>query len=147
MPNYRRNRIPGGTYFFTVNLLERKSGLLVKYIGELREAVRVVREKQPFHIDAWVVLPDHMHAIWTLPSGDDRYSDRWRAIKKAFSKALPKTEYISPTRINRHERGIYPRAQVAKTILGTYHLRRQGLRGPYGLCALQPGQARMGRFG
>jgi putative transposase len=63
MPNYRRNRIPGGTYFFTVNLLERKSGLLVKHIGELREAVRVVRKKQPFHIDAWVVLPDHMHAI------------------------------------------------------------------------------------
>lgn len=76
MPNYRRNRIPGGTYFFTVNLLERKSDLLVKHIGELREAVRVVREKQPFHIDAWVVLPDHMHAIWTLPLGDDRYSDR-----------------------------------------------------------------------
>lgn len=124
MPNYRRNRIPGGTYFFTVNLLERKSDLLIKHISELREAVRVVRRNQPFHIDAWVVLPDHMHAIWTLPSGDDRYSDRWRAIKKAFSKAISKTEYISQTRVNRHERGIYPRAQVAKAILGTYDLRR-----------------------
>jgi putative transposase len=116
MPNYRRNRIPGGTYFFTVNLLERKSALLVKHIGELREAVRVVREKEPFHVDAWVVLPDHMHAIWTLPSGDDRYSDRWRAIKKAFSKAIPKTEYISLTRANRHERGIWQRRFWEHTI-------------------------------
>jgi putative transposase len=139
MPNYRRNRIPGGTYFFTANLLERKSGLLVKHIGELREAVRVVRKKQSFHIDAWVVLPDHMHEIWTLPLGDDRYSDRWRAIKKAFSKAIPKTEFISLTRANRHERGIYPRAQVAKTILGAYDLRRCRLHGTHGLCALQSG--------
>jgi putative transposase len=60
---------------------------LIEHIAELREAVRVVRDKQPFHIDAWVVLPDHMHAIWTLPAGDDQYSDRWRAIKKAFSKS------------------------------------------------------------
>lgn len=91
MPNYRRNRIPGGTYFFTVNLLERKSSLLIEHIGELREAVRVVREKQPFHIDAWVVLPDHMHAIWTLPAGDDQYSNRWRAIKKPSRK-----RYLKP---------------------------------------------------
>jgi len=90
MPNYRRNRIPGGTYFFTVNLLERKSMLLIEHIAELREAVRVVREKQPFHIDAWVVLPDHMHAIWTLPAGDDQYSNRWRAIKKPFRKRYQK---------------------------------------------------------
>ncbi|WP_367155523.1 transposase [Methylomonas sp. HYX-M1] len=95
MPNYRRNRIPGGTYFFTVNLLERKSALLIEHIAELREAVRATRQQQPFHIDAWVVLPDHMHAIWTLPSGDDQYSNRWRAIKKAFSKALSKIEYRS----------------------------------------------------
>ncbi|MDT4291990.1 hypothetical protein RO575_20700 [Methylomonas sp. MO1] len=54
MPNYRRNRIPGGTYFFTVNLLERKSTLLIEHIAELREAVRVVREKQPFHLCPWV---------------------------------------------------------------------------------------------
>jgi putative transposase len=105
MPNYRRNRISGGT-FFTVNLLERISVLLIEPIAELREAVRVTRQQQPFHIDAWVVLPDHMHAIWTLPSGDDQYSNRWRAIKKAFSKALPKIEYRSRIRIKRHERGI-----------------------------------------
>jgi REP element-mobilizing transposase RayT len=61
MPNYRRNRIPGATYFFTVNLRDRRSGLLVAQIDALREAVRAVRRQSPFHIDAWVVLPDHMH--------------------------------------------------------------------------------------
>jgi putative transposase len=52
MPDYRRNRVPGGTFFFTVNLLDRRSNLLVR------------------HIDAWVVLPDHIHCLWTLPQGD-----------------------------------------------------------------------------
>jgi putative transposase len=67
MPGYRRNRVPGGTYFFTVNLLERHTGLLVKHIDVFRNAVRQVRARRPFHIDAWVVLPDHTHCIWTLP--------------------------------------------------------------------------------
>lgn len=116
MPNYRRNRVPGGTYFFTVNLLERKSTLLIGHIAELREAVRIVRKKQPFHIDAWVVLPDHMHTIWTLPPDDDRYSDRWRAIKKAFTKAIPKTEYRSQVQIARRERGIWQRRFWEHTI-------------------------------
>ena len=84
--------MPGGTYFFTVNLLERKSGLLVEYMDCLRNAVRMVRLNQPFHIDAWVVLPDHMHCVWTLPEGDADYSSRWKAIKIAFSKSIPKTE-------------------------------------------------------
>ena len=57
MPDYRRNRVPGGTYFFTVNLLERRSRLLVEHIDHLREAVRMVRKNKPFHIDCWVVLP------------------------------------------------------------------------------------------
>ncbi|MGH8808879.1 MAG: REP-associated tyrosine transposase, partial [Noviherbaspirillum sp.] len=74
MPDYRRNRVPGGTYFFTVNLLERRSHLLIEHIDALREAVRQVRTRQPFHIDAWVVLPDHMHCVWTLPPGDAEYS-------------------------------------------------------------------------
>ncbi|MBV9151390.1 MAG: transposase, partial [Alphaproteobacteria bacterium] len=61
MPDYRRNRIPGATYFFTVNLRDRRSDLLVKNIEALRDAVRDVRQVLPFHIDAWVVLPDHTH--------------------------------------------------------------------------------------
>jgi len=79
MSNYRRNRISGGTYFFTVNLLERKKTLLVDHIDELRHAINKARTRKPFHIDGWVILPDHMHCIWTLPKGDDDYSGRWRA--------------------------------------------------------------------
>jgi putative transposase len=116
MSNYRRHRVPGGTYFFTVNLLERKSTMLTEYIAELREAVRLIREQRPFHIDGWVVLPDHLHAIWTLPLGDVGYPERWREIKKAFSKTIPKTEYRSQTRINRHERGIWQRRYWEHTI-------------------------------
>jgi REP element-mobilizing transposase RayT len=61
VPDYRRNRVPGGTFFVTVNLLDRHSGLLVAQIQALRDAVRQVRLHAPFHIDAWVVLPDRMH--------------------------------------------------------------------------------------
>ena len=70
MPNYRRNRVPGGTYFFTVNLRDRRSDLLISEIEALRLSVRTTRARHPFHIDAWVVLPDHMHCLWTLPTGD-----------------------------------------------------------------------------
>jgi putative transposase len=64
MPNYRRNWVPGGTFFFTVNLLERgDNDLLVRHIDLLREAVRDVRAKRPFEIVAWVVMPDHLHSI------------------------------------------------------------------------------------
>src|SRR5437899_8213871 len=95
MPNYRRNRIPGASYFFTVHLRDRRSGLLVAQIGALREAMCDVRRQSPFRIDAWVVLPDHMHCLWTLPGGDSDFPDRWRRIKAAFSKSLPDTEQVS----------------------------------------------------
>jgi putative transposase len=116
MSDYRRNRVPGGTYFFTVNLLDRKSSLLVSHIDDLRESVRKVRAKRPFHIDAWVVMPDHMHAVWTLPLDDADYSGRWREIKKAFVKTLPKSEALSATRAARGERGIWQRRFWEHTI-------------------------------
>jgi len=72
MPNYRRNRIPGAAYFFIVNLRQRRSGLLVTQADALREAVREVRRQSPFRIDAWVVLSDHVHCLWTLPEGDSK---------------------------------------------------------------------------
>ncbi len=103
MPDYRRYRVPGGTYFFTVNLLERRMDTLVRHIDRLREAVRTVRQRRPFHIDAWVVLPDHLHCLWTLPDGDADFSTRWRLIKTAFAKALPITERRSAVRVARHE--------------------------------------------
>jgi REP-associated tyrosine transposase len=116
MPDYRRNRVPGGTFFFTINVLERTSGVLVAHIDVLREAVRKVRASRPFHIDAWVVLPDHMHAVWTLPPDDSDYSSRWKAIKIAFAKRLPKTERLSAVRAARGERGIWQRRFWEHTI-------------------------------
>jgi len=110
MPDYRRYRITGGTYFFTVNLLERhNSNLLIRHIDILRHAVSETRKRLPFHIDAWVVLPDHLHCVWTLPVGDDDNENRWRLIKQRFSKALPVTERRSAVRIARGERGIWQR--------------------------------------
>ncbi len=75
----------------------------------LRAAVAGVWRARPFFIDAWVVLLDHMHAIWTLPEGDCDYSGRWREIKKAFNRYLPNNEWISAPRLNRGERGIWQR--------------------------------------
>src|SRR5438132_9595619 len=89
MPDYRRNRVPGGTFFFTINLLDRRSDLLVTQIHTLRDAVRQVRRRAPFRIDAWVVLPDHMHCLLTLPAGDAAFPGRWRdqdGILESFSR-------------------------------------------------------------
>src|SRR3954470_6880951 len=91
MTHYRDNRVPGGTYFFTVRLLDRNSTLLTDHFSAFGEAMRQARTRKPFHVDAWVVLPNHAHAIWTLPPGDHDCATRWRAVKIAFSKAMNKT--------------------------------------------------------
>jgi len=110
MPNYRRAFIPGGTWFFTVNLLERHNNdLLTREIDLFRQVVRQVKQAHPFRIDAWAVLPEHMHCIFTLPPGDSDFSLRWRLIKSGFSRALPKTERRSPVRMAAGERGIWQR--------------------------------------
>jgi putative transposase len=116
MSEYRRNRVPGGTYFFTVNLLDRRSDLLLTHTDALRAAVKQVRGVHPFHIDAWVVLPDHMHCIWTLPAGDADFSVRWKMIKTLFSKTVPVVENRSPSRNYRGERGIWQRRFWEHTI-------------------------------
>ena len=116
MPDYRRNRVPGGTYFFTVNLVDRRRPLLVEHIDDLRQSVRRVRALMPFHIDAWVVLPEHMHALWTLPEGDADYARRWQAIKMAFSKRVTTGEMLSASRLRRDERGIWQRRFWEHTI-------------------------------
>ena len=110
MPDYRRAWLPGGTYFFTVNLLQRRSNdLLARNIDLLRDTVRLVRERHPFVIHGWVVLPEHMHCVIELPSGDADYATRWRLIKMGFSKGLPRTERLSQVRLHRGERGIWQR--------------------------------------
>ena len=88
MVNYRRIRVPGGTYFFTVTLRDRRSDLLIESADLLRKVFRSVRQQRPFAIDAMVVLPDHLHTLWTMPEGDSDYSGRWRAFKARFSRAL-----------------------------------------------------------
>jgi putative transposase len=88
---YRRNRIAGGTYFFTLTLKNRRSTVLVDCIDDLRHAIRAVKRTHPFRIEALVVLPEHLHAIWTLPPGDHDYSGRWRAIKAQFSRSIAKS--------------------------------------------------------
>src|SRR6202790_5849361 len=109
MPNYRRAFVPGGCGFFTVNLLERQQTLLVDHIATLREAVAKTRQSLPCAIDAFVVLPDHLHAVWTLPPGESAFSIRRRLIKSHFAKVLPKRERLSTVRIARNERGIWQR--------------------------------------
>ena len=116
MADYRRNRVAGGTYFFTVNLLDRRSDLLVVQIEALRGAVRWVRERAGFHIDAWVVLPEHMHCIWTLPEGDADFAGRWRGIKTRFSKAVPQVEPVSSVRARRGARGVWQNRYWEHTI-------------------------------
>lgn len=76
MVNYRRATTPGATYFFTVTLRDRRSGILVEQIAALREALQTTRRARPFRIEAMAVLPDHVHAIWTLPPDDQDYSGR-----------------------------------------------------------------------
>jgi putative transposase len=109
MPNYRRYFIKGGCWFFTVNLLDRQKRLLVDHIDALREATSWTMRRYPFRIDAFVVLPDHLHAIWTLPEDDANFSTRWRLIKTRFARAIPRTEWLSPTRAAKGERGIWQR--------------------------------------
>jgi putative transposase len=81
MVDYRRNRVPGATYFFTATLIDRRSSVLVEHIDLLRQAHRETVHQRPFSTVAIAVLPDHLHAIWKLPDADCDYSSRWRAIK------------------------------------------------------------------
>jgi putative transposase len=87
VPKYRRNYQHNGTYFFTVNLADRKANHLTNRFQSLRNSIKRVKEERPFYINAWVVLPDLIHCIWTLPESDADYSTRWKAIKSRFSLA------------------------------------------------------------
>ncbi len=106
---YRRADIKGGTYFFTVNLTERHGSLLVDNIDFLRNSLSLVMKRHPFTINAIVVLPEHLHALWTLPEGDNDYATRWMLVKSAFSRHMPKGEYRSASRMKKGERGIWQR--------------------------------------
>jgi putative transposase len=87
MMNYRRNRIQGGTYFFTVVTANRTPVFnSPAAVDCLRTSFSAVMQRFSFVIDAMVVLPDHLHSIWTLPNDDDDFSGRWRLVKTGFTK-------------------------------------------------------------
>src|SRR5438093_9968968 len=116
MTDYRRDFVVGGSFFFTVNLAERRLRLLTEHIDELRAAFRETRHGHPFTIDAMVVLPDHLHAVWTMPDGDADFATRWRLIKTGFSRRVPAGERISSSRAAKGERGIWQRRYWEHTI-------------------------------
>jgi putative transposase len=99
--DYRRNRLEGGKFFFTLTLVDRRSTVLVDQIGALRAAFRATRRERPFNLDAVVILPDHLHAISTLPDGDADFPGRWRRIKGHFSTNL----LVAGIKIRRHANG------------------------------------------
>ncbi len=96
MSIYRRPKREGACVFFTVNLADRSSDLLVREIAILRQAVAMTQSERPFKIDAWVMLPDHMHCIWTLPEGDADFSTRMGAIKARFSMDVRRAGFTPP---------------------------------------------------
>ena len=111
---YHRARTPGGSCFFTVVTFRRQPLLAHPESRRiLREIVRETRGKYPFVIDAWVLLPEHMHCIWTLPPGDADYSTRWGIIKSGFSnqarELFRRPEWISPSKSKHRESTIWQR--------------------------------------
>ena len=113
MPNYRRAKDAGATYFFTI-CTHRRQPLLTQepFRIALRQAIERTRIARPFTIDAWVLLPDHLHCLWTLPAVDGDFSARWAMIKQYTSKLC--REHLAPrcppaSRHKRHELGLWQR--------------------------------------
>jgi putative transposase len=109
MLRYRREYMPGGMFFFTVNLLECRRRLLVEHVDDLRASFLAAWLAQPSEVIAIVVLPEHLQCAWCLPEGDSDNAYRWGRIKSGFCRRLPAGEYRSDVRIARRERGIRQR--------------------------------------
>lgn len=120
MPGYRRVRRPGGTVFLTLALARRRDDLLVREIEALRRATALTRASRPFVIDAAVVLPDHLHMVWTLPPGDADYSTRIAALKARFTRAARRAGAcpagVSPSKARKGEAGVWQRRFRERTI-------------------------------
>jgi putative transposase len=107
MPRYRRVFVKGGRYFFTVVTEQRQPILTDEFVrNALREAINNVRTKYPFTINAWVLLPDHLHTIWTLPENDADFAIRWRLIKSQVTRVCGELyknpEFLTERRLNKN---------------------------------------------
>ena len=109
MPRYQRAHVPGGTFFFTVAIADRADDLLVREIDRLRCAYRSVGERYPFETLAICILPDHLHAMWSLPEGDADFSSRWSLIKAGFSRGLTSPMARSARQLSKREKGLWQR--------------------------------------
>ena len=132
---YRRAKLEGGTYFFTVVTYNRiKIFSKSHHVELLRQAFRKIIKQHPFKIDAFVLLPDHLHCIWTLPKGDADFSKRWRLIKSYFSRQIdlvgwvegrnPTKRAISASRLRKNEKAIWQRRFWEHLIRNHEDLRR-----------------------
>jgi putative transposase len=114
MSNYRRAKMPGGCYFFTV-VTYRRQPLLIHPESRriLRESILETRRDHPFVIEAWVLLPEHMHCLWSLPPGDSDYSTRWSIIKGRFSKRarelFRRPEWLNESKAKHRESTLWQR--------------------------------------
>ena len=112
MQKYRRTLTPGGTYFFTVNTYQRQLVLTQPvFYDAIKESIREVKANHAFKIDAFVLLPDHIYCIWTLPEGDSAYSFRWSMIKRLVSQKMRASikPTLSNSRLKRQELGLWQR--------------------------------------
>jgi putative transposase len=109
MPRYRRAEIEGGTFFFTVVVADRSSDILVAHIDRFQRVYGLVQERHPFRTVAICILPDHLHAIWSLPEGDADYALRWRAIKSNFSRGFDGARFRSTSKIAKRDKGLWQR--------------------------------------
>jgi len=107
MPQYPLTWVPGGTCCFTISLNEPDNDLLVRHFDVLRRAMALTRARHPLRFNAWVVLPDHMHCLWTLPRGDRNHACRWAMLKHQFTRNLPVHEALG----RRRRAGVWQRQQ------------------------------------
>jgi len=129
MSHYRRYFIPGGTYFFTLVVHERRPILTTSMARpSLRQAFRTVRKNRPFALVALALMPDHLHTVWTLPRGDSDYPTRWAQIKESFTRSFLASGGAegskSVSRMKRRERAVWQRRFWEHTVRDEDDLQR-----------------------
>ena len=129
MPDYRRDKTPGATWFFTVVSYQRRTFLCDEPVRvALRNAIIRVRKKYPFEINAWVLMPDHFHCIWTLPSGDHNYSLRMSLLKRSVTlkckSLVSRPDEASPSRTRHREATVWQKRFWAHRIRDEKDLER-----------------------